>query len=113
AVQIFGQPDEAFEVDEYHMIHAYAGETFQRAGCQRRATERERRIDLVPAVAGNIDIHIPWERDDVGLGPLGVEVNHHDRVAAPVAFVPRISTVRSEQHVVQGALLLSFLRGTA
>src|SRR5215212_5397466 len=111
-MQIFSELDKTLEVDQYHMIHAYAAESLQRPDSQRRTPEGECRIDLVPAVAGDIDVHIPRERDDVGLGPFRVEVDHHDRVAAPVALVTRIATVRAEQYVVQRALLQRFLRGT-
>src|SRR5215213_9943857 len=108
-MQIFSELDKTLEVDQYRMIHAYAAESLQRPDSQQRAPEGECRIDLVPAVAGDIDIHIPRERDDVGLGPFRVEMDHHDRVAAPVALVIRIATVGAEQDVIQCTLLQRFL----
>jgi hypothetical protein len=103
AVQILGEPDEPFEIDQHHMIHADAGQVLQRTHGQRGASERERRIDLVPAEARDIDPHVARERDDVRLVTLCVQMYHQDRVAATVTFVPWIAAVRTEQHIVQRA----------
>jgi len=47
AVQIFGEPDESFEVGERNMIHGYAREIRQRPYGQRRTAQGECGIDLV------------------------------------------------------------------
>ena len=42
AVEVFGQFDEALEVDQHDVVHPYPGEVLQRANGERRAAEGER-----------------------------------------------------------------------
>ena len=107
--QVLGEGDEALEVDQDDVVHPGAGQLLQGPHGERNATEGVRGVDLVLAVAGDLDVHVPGEGHDVGLVPLLVQVHDHDRVAAAGARVIRIAAVRSEQHVVQGAGLLRLL----
>ena len=46
AVQIFGEPDESFKVDERNMIHGYACEIRQRPYGQRRTDKGDAALIL-------------------------------------------------------------------
>ena len=71
---------EAAEADLHVVVDVDARVLLDRLDEQRRVTEGERRVDLVLAVAGDVDVAVPGDRHEGRL--VAAHVQHHDRVRA-------------------------------
>ncbi len=72
---------EAGEVDRHEVVDFDIGEVLERSDQQRRAAERDRRVQLVATMSGNRDEGVPGKRHQCGRS-VGVEVGNHGRVGA-------------------------------
>jgi hypothetical protein len=106
AAEGVGDPGEAGEVDDDDVVDADLRQLLHGLHHQRRAAEAERRVDLVLAVARDVDVAVAGDRDDLDTGPVGRDVGDHDRVRALRADRPgagvtgRDPAVRPEQQDV-------------
>ena len=103
ALQILGESNEALEVDHGDMVDPGPGEPLHGAHHQRCATEGEGVVDplmliclawMVTRVVRGTEITYAWSRSLV-------EMQHHDRVAAPLLIELGVAVVGADQQVVQ------------
>ena len=89
---------EVGEIDERNVIDVEPCEILHRAQRQRRAAELERGVDLVRAVAGNLDAQVARDREVREPMSARVGADEHDRVGVARAGTAGLATIGAEHE---------------
>ena len=110
---------EAEEVDLEVVVDRHAEGLLDRADQRLLPAGREGRVDLALARAGDVDVEVAGEAQQLGLGRVGVDPQQHDRVRqdpevlAPVGDrvvrVQAVGAVGADQQVVLGRVAVRLL----